>query len=55
MSRQTKPVDRRMAVERMNCDQRRAEKNRTYAVVGAVCVVALVIVGRGAYPLLNWK
>ena len=45
--------DRRAVVEKMRRDQERAEKKRTYAIIGACVVVGLVIIGLGAYPLLK--
>ncbi|MGI8900005.1 MAG: DUF3105 domain-containing protein [Nocardioides sp.] len=44
---------RREVVERLRQQQQRAEKKRTYSVIGACVVVGLVIIGLGAYPLIK--
>ena len=44
---------RRAAVEQMRREQKRAESRRTYTIIGAVVVVGLVIIGLGAYPLIQ--
>ena len=59
MAKPTKPTkptkgrDRRDVLEGLRRDQKRAEKKRTYVVVAACALVALVIVGLGAFPLLQ--
>jgi hypothetical protein len=53
MAKSTKDKDRRAVVEEMRKQQARAEKRRTRAILGAVIVVALVIIGLGAYPLIK--
>jgi Protein of unknown function (DUF3105) len=50
-----KDKDRRAVIEQMRLEQKRAEKKRTYAVVAVCVLVALVIIGLGAYPLLKQK
>jgi hypothetical protein len=54
MAKPTKD-DRRAVVEQMRRAQQRAEKRRTYAVIAVCVVVALVIIGLGAYPLIKQK
>ncbi len=53
MAKQSKDKDRRAVVEQMRREQQRAEKKRTYAIMGGVVAVALVIIGLGAYPLIQ--
>jgi hypothetical protein len=53
VAKPSKDKDRRAVVEQMRREQKRAEKRRTYAVVAACSVVALVIIGLGAYPLIK--
>ena len=53
MAKSTKRSDRRAVVEQMRREQKRAEKRRAYAIVAACVLVALVIIGIGAYPLLK--
>lgn len=45
--------DRRAVVEQMRRDQKRAERRRTIVVISACTVVALVIIGLAAVPLLK--
>ena len=45
--------DRRAVLDEMRRDQQRAEKKRTYVIIAACAVVALVIIGLGAYPLIT--
>ena len=45
--------DRRAVVEQMRREQQRAEKKRTYAIIGACAVVGLVIIGAALYPVLK--
>ncbi|CAA9364512.1 MAG: hypothetical protein AVDCRST_MAG72-2580 [uncultured Nocardioidaceae bacterium] len=45
--------DRRAVVEQMRREQQRAEKKRTYAIVGACAVVGLAIIGAGLYPVIQ--
>lgn len=54
-SSQSKPgkKDRRAVLDEMRREQERAEKKRTYAIVAACAVVALVIIGLGAIPLIQ--
>lgn len=49
----SKQESRRDVVERMRRDQKKSESRRTYAVIAAAVVVGLVIVGLGAYPLIQ--
>lgn len=44
---------RREVVERMRREQKKAESRRTRTVIGAAVVVGLVIIGLGAYPLIQ--
>jgi hypothetical protein len=53
MGKQNKDKDRRAVVEAMRREQQRSERRRTYAVVAVCVVVALAIVGFGAYPLIK--
>jgi hypothetical protein len=53
MAKSSKTKDRRAVLEQMRRDQQRAEKRRSYAVIAACVVVALVIIGLGAYPLIK--
>lgn len=53
MAKSSKGTDRRAVIEQMRRDQQRAEKRRTYAIVATCVVVAVVIIGLGAYPLLK--
>jgi hypothetical protein len=55
VAKPSKDKDRRAVVEQLRREQQRAEKRRTYAVIAACSVVALVIIGLGAYPLLKEK
>lgn len=55
MAKPNKDRDRRAVVEAMRRDQRRAERRRTLLVISACAVVALVIVGVAAVPLLSQK
>jgi hypothetical protein len=55
VAKPSKERDRRAVIEQMRLEQQRSERRRTYAVVAACSVVALVIVGLGAYPLLKQK
>ena len=48
-----KDRDRRAVVEQMRRDQQKAERRRTIVVVSACVLVALVIVGLAAIPLLK--
>ncbi|CAN5139068.1 hypothetical protein BH18ACT9_BH18ACT9_21990 [soil metagenome] len=45
--------NRREIVEQLRRDQQRSEKRRTYAFIAACLVLALVIIGLGAYPLIK--
>lgn len=49
----TKDKDRRAVVEEMRKQQKRAEQRRTRVIFVAVAVIALVIIGLGAYPLIK--
>jgi len=51
-SSKSEAKDRRAVVEEMRREQQRAEKKRTYAIVGACAVVGLVIIGAGLYPVI---
>jgi hypothetical protein len=53
MAKSSKDKDRRAVLEQMRRDQKRQEKRRTYTIVAACVVVALVIIGLGAYPLIK--
>ena len=53
MAKSSKDTDRRAVVEALRRDQQRGERRRTYAVIAACAVVALVIIAAGAYPLLK--
>jgi len=53
MAKPSKKQDRREIVEQLRRDQKRAEKKRTYSIIAACTVVALVIIGLGAYPLIR--
>lgn len=53
MAKPSKDKDRRAVVEEMRKQQQRAEKRRTRVIFIACAVVALVIVGLGAYPLIK--
>jgi hypothetical protein len=53
MAKPSKDKDRRAVVDEMRKQQQRAEKRRSRAIFGAVLVVALVIIGLGAYPLIQ--
>ena len=53
MAKSNKDSDRREVVERMRRERQRAERRRTLIVVAVCAVVALVIVGLGAYPLIR--
>src|SRR4051794_40247454 len=50
-----KDRDRRAVVEQMRRDQKRAERRRTIVVISVCVVVALVIVGLAAIPLIKQK
>jgi len=52
-NKSTKDRDRRAVVEQMRRDQKQAERRRTIVVVSVCVVVALVIVGLAAIPLLK--
>jgi hypothetical protein len=53
MAKPKKDRDRRAVIEQMRRDQQRAERRRTIAIISACAVVALVIVGLAAVPLLR--
>ena len=53
MAKTTKDKDRRAVVEEMRKQQQRAEKRRTRVIFLACAVVALAIIGLGAYPLIS--
>jgi hypothetical protein len=53
MAKPSKDKDRRAVVEEMRKQQQRAEKRRTRTIFIACAVVALAIVGLGAYPLIK--
>jgi hypothetical protein len=53
MAKPSKDKDRRAVAAELRKQQERAEKRRTRAILGAVVVVALVIIGLGAYPLIR--
>ncbi|GAB2754104.1 DUF3105 domain-containing protein [Nocardioides pakistanensis] len=53
MAKASKGNDRRAVVEQLKREQQRAEKKRTIAMIVAASLVALVIIGAGAYPLLK--
>lgn len=53
MAKSNKAADRRAKAEQIRREQQRAEKRRTYAIIGGFVAVALVIVGLGAYPLVK--
>jgi hypothetical protein len=53
MAKTSKDKDRRAVVEEMRKQQQRAEKRRTRVIFAACAVVALVIIGLGAYPLIK--
>jgi hypothetical protein len=55
MAKPHKDKDRRAVLEQMRRDQQRAEKRRTYLVIAGCLVVALVIVGAAAVPLIKQK
>ena len=53
MAKPSKDKDRRAVVEEMRKQQQKAEKRRSRAIFAAILVVALVIIGLGAYPLIK--
>jgi len=53
MAKSTKDRNRRAVIEQMRRDQQRRERRRTIIVVSVCAVVALVIVGLAAVPLLR--
>lgn len=53
MAKSNKDRDRRAVVEQMRRDQKHAERRRTIVVISVCAVVALVIVGLAAVPLLK--
>jgi hypothetical protein len=53
MAKTKKDRDRRAVIEQMRRDQQRAERRRTIAVISACVVVALVIIGLAAIPLIK--
>jgi hypothetical protein len=53
MAKTKKDRDRRAVIEQMRRDQQRAERRRTYIVVSVCVVIALVIVGAAAIPLIK--
>jgi hypothetical protein len=53
MAKPKKDRDRRAVIEQLRRDQQRAERRRTIAVISACVVVALVIVGLAAIPLIR--
>jgi hypothetical protein len=53
MAKPKKDRDRRAVVEQMRREQQRAERRRTIIVISACAVVALVIVGLAAVPLIR--
>jgi hypothetical protein len=53
MAKSNKDRDRRAVVEQMRLDQKRAERRRTIVVISACVVVALVIIGLAAIPLIK--
>jgi hypothetical protein len=53
MAKPSKDRDRRAVVEQMRRDEHRAERRRTILVISVCVVVALVIVGLAAIPLLR--
>ena len=53
MAKPKKDRDRRAVIEQMRRDQKRGERRRTIAVISACVVVALVIVGLAAIPLIK--
>ena len=53
MAKTSRDKDRRAVVEQMRRDQQRAEKKRTYAIIGACVAVGLLIIGLAAYPVIK--
>jgi Protein of unknown function (DUF3105) len=53
MAKSTKDRDRRAVVEQLRRDQQRGERRRTIVVVAVCAVVALVIIGLAAIPLIK--
>ena len=52
-TKSSKDRDRRAVVEQMRRDQKKAERRRTIVVISVCVVVALVIIGLAAIPLLK--
>jgi hypothetical protein len=53
MATSNKDRDRRAVLEQLRRDQQRGERRRTIVVISVCVVVALVIIGLAAYPLLK--
>lgn len=54
MAKSTKK-DRRQVADQLRRQQRKQERRRTFTIVGACALVALVIIGAAAYrPIKNW-
>jgi hypothetical protein len=53
MAKTKKDRDRRAVIEQMRRDQQRSERRRTILVISVCAVVALVIVGLAAIPLIK--
>lgn len=53
MAKPSKDKDRRAVVEELRKQQKRAEQRRTRTIFIACAVVALAIIGLGAYPLIR--
>ena len=53
MAKSSKDRDRRAVVEQLRRDQKRAERRRTILVISLCAVVALVIIGAAAVPLIK--
>lgn len=48
-------AERRAVLDQIRRDEQRAERRRTWAIIGACALVGLVIIGLGAYPLIQDK
>ncbi len=53
MATSSKDQNRRAVVEQMRREQQSSERKRTFLIFGVVGLVALVIIGLGAYPLVK--
>lgn len=55
MSKHDKSVDRRAVVDQMRKKQKSADRRRNFAIVGVCILIAVLILGAAAFPILKDK